>query len=218
MCWLGEYTDIVQNLPSLSSTCHRAKCASMAAKAQATIFVSLVSLRHSQSHCAYCATSGHCRKYAGIRPMIKLVSVLALLSAALLVACGGVSEDSERADTPAETQVAVTPAQQEASDPEPTSASGASPSPVQQEAAATPSQSGVATDVQSAIPSPEPKFDDDRVEGLVGEWENDLASIARVVECVERTLGLERPLRPVDFELKANQPAIVSCVKAEVGQ
>ena len=77
-----------------------------------------------------------------------------------------------------------------------------------------PSPAAVAT---SAAPIPEPGFDDDRVEGLVAEWEADLAAINRVADCVERELGLRRPLLPEDFALQANQPAIVSCVKREVG-
>lgn len=82
--------------------------------------------------------------------------------------------------------------------------------------------------VQPAIPAaavaspgvtanPEPAFDDARVERLVSEWESDLALIAQVAECVERELGLERPLLPEDFQLQAHQPAIVACIAREVG-
>ena len=57
---------------------------------------------------------------------------------------------------------------------------------------------------------------DDRVEGLVTEWENDLTPIRRLSECVEQALGLDRPLLPEDLQLQANQPAIVNCLRAEV--
>jgi len=68
-----------------------------------------------------------------------------------------------------------------------------------------------------ATAAPQTAFDDARVEGLVAEWETDLALIAQVADCVEQELGLERPLQPEDFQLQAHQPAIVACVAKEVG-
>ena len=140
-----------------------------------------------------------------------ILAILALLTFSL-IACGG-GEDGSQSESapvsvtsPARQQAAIAPAGQQ-----PT------PFPVQQASVATPSQSETISSVPTAAQTPQPSLDDERVEALVGEWESDLALIARVAECVERTLGLERPLRPEDFDLQANQPAILSCVKTEVG-
>ena len=136
--------------------------------------------------------------------MIKLIIVALGLLAGLLSACSSVADRPPEAATQA-----TDPAVQEAR-PLPASsgsqASGPGPS------AAEPSPAAAA-----ATPIPELGFDDARVEGLVAEWETDLAAINRVADCVERELGLQRPLLPEDFALQANQPAILSCVKREVG-
>ena len=82
----------------------------------------------------------------------------------------------------------------------------------------TPSESNGASVSSNETLSDQPTGnDDDRVESLVAEWEGDLASTKRVSECVEQALGLKRPLLPEDLQLQANQPAIVTCLKAEVG-
>ena len=135
--------------------------------------------------------------------MVKPISVTIVLLAAMLIACGGVADSPQSSAVPPSVPTPIV--------------GSVDPAPVQPEIAATASQSATNAPVSSATQSPQPSVDDDRVEGLVTEWETDLAPIGRVSECVERALGLERPLRPEDFELQANQPAIVSCVKAEVG-
>lgn len=158
--------------------------------------------------------------------MIRLVSVIVLLLAALLVACGGANDNAESIGTPDRPRYIpnVTPSR---SGTEGTSVFLPQPgtpamtqseaTPVQREGDTTPNQTGTTAPVSVTTQSPQQELDDDRVEGLVSEWESDLASVAKVVACVERTLGLERPLRPEDFDLQANQPAILACVKAEVG-
>ena len=135
--------------------------------------------------------------------MVRSFLVAIGLLAALLMGCGGVADSPQSSAVPPNVPTAT--------------AGGVDPAPVQPEIAATASHSETNAPVSSATQSSQPSVDDDRVEGLVTEWETDLAPIGRVSECVERTLGLDRPLRPEDFELQANQPAIVSCVKAEVG-
>ena len=158
--------------------------------------------------------------------MIKTISALGLLLAALLVACGGANDNAESIGTPDRPRYIpnVTPSRSgiegtrvflpQSGTPAMTQSEA---TPVQQEGATTPNQTGTTSSPPSTTQSPQQELDDDRVEGLVAEWESDLASVARVVECVKRTLGLERPLRPEDFDLQANQPAILACVKAEVG-
>ena len=134
-----------------------------------------------------------------VRPFLVAIGLLG----ALLVGCGGVAESPPPSAVPPNVPTAIV--------------GGIDPISVQPGIASTTSQSEMNSPVSSATQSSQPSVDDDRVEGLVTEWETDLAPINRVSECVERALGLERPLRPEDFELQANQPAIVSCVKAEVG-
>ena len=133
--------------------------------------------------------------------MIKLIIVALGLLAGLLSACSSVADRPPEAATQA-----TDPAVQEA---RPSPASSGSSGGVPGSNAAEPSP--------AAKPIPELGFDDDRVAGLVAEWETDLAAINRVADCVERELGLRRPLLPEDFALQAHQPAIVSCIKREVG-
>ena len=135
--------------------------------------------------------------------MVKPISVTIVLLAAMLIACGGVADNPQSSAVPPNIPTPI--------------ARGVDPDPVQPEIAATASHSATNAPVSSATQSSQPSVDDDRVEGLVTEWETDLAPIGRLSECVERALGLDRPLRPEDFQLQANQPAIVSCVRAEVG-
>ena len=136
--------------------------------------------------------------------MIKLIIVALGLLAVLLSAC------SSAADRPPEAaSQAAAPAVQEA---RPLPASSGSQASGSGSSAVAPNPAAA-----SATPSPQPGVDDERVEGLVAEWETDLAAINRIADCVERELGLERPLLPEDFALQANQPAIVSCIEREVG-
>ena len=135
--------------------------------------------------------------------MIKPISVTFGLLAALVIACGGVADSPQDISVPS---VELTPIVREVA-----------PAPVRQESETTPNQLEDTTTVPPATLAHQPSVDDDRVEGLVTEWETDLAPINRVSECVELTLGLDRPLRPEDFQLQANQPVILSCVKKEVG-
>lgn len=135
-----------------------------------------------------------------LKPILPTLALLALL----LTACGSA------ADNPPAPAVS-------------TQQSSAPAATVQQEppapAAAAPSSGETAapqTGLDPAAP-PAPDFDDARVEGLVAEWETDLSLIAQVAECVEQALGLERPLRPEDFQPQANQDAIVACIAQEVG-
>ena len=134
--------------------------------------------------------------------MVKAFLVAIGLLATLLMGCGGVADSPQSSAAPPNVPTAI--------------AGGVDPVPVQPGIASTASQSATNSPALSATLSSQPSVDDDRVEGLVTEWETDLAPIGRLSECVERALGLDRPLRPEDFELQANQPAIVSCVKAEV--
>ena len=134
--------------------------------------------------------------------MVKSILVVICLLTASLIGCGGVADNPQSSAEPPNVPTPIV--------------GGVDPAPVQPEIAAAASHSATNSPVLSATQSSQPSVDDDRVEGLVTEWETDLAPIGRVSECVERALGLDRPLRPEDFELQANQPAIVSCVKAEV--
>lgn len=135
--------------------------------------------------------------------MVKSTLAAIVLLTATLIACGGVSdgpqEESEHLTVPT---VAV---------------EEIGPTPVQPEVTSTASQSEKNSLVSPATQSSQTSADDDRVESLVAEWEGDLASTKRVTECVEQALGLKRPLLPEDLQLQANQPAIVTCLKAEVG-
>ena len=145
--------------------------------------------------------------------MIKPVSAALGLLALLLTACGSAADNPPAVNTPAAAEQPAAPA---------ATVQQNQPAPAVQPAApaaAVPS-SGEAVEAQTGLDpaaTPEPGFDDARVEGLVAEWETDLSLIAQVAECVEQALGLERPLQAEDFQLQANQPAIVACVAEEVG-
>ena len=145
--------------------------------------------------------------------MLKPILAALALFALGLTACGSAADNSPAAAVPAPASVAP--------------AAGESSVVAEPVAPAAPAAASVAQQTQPAVPAaaaspgatanPEPAFDDARVEGLVAEWETDLALIAQVAACVERELGLERPLQPEDFQLQAHQPAIVACVAKEVG-
>ena len=149
-----------------------------------------------------------------LKPILAALALLALG----LTACGSAADNPPAAPGPAAEPVSVAPAVAESS---------AAAEPVAPVAPLAPAIQPAAQQAQPAVPAaaaspgatvnPEPAFDDARVEGLVAEWETDLALIAQVAECVERELGLERPLQPEDFQLQAHQPAIVACVAKEVG-
>ena len=146
-----------------------------------------------------------------LKPILAALALLVLG----LTACGSAADNPPAAPAPAAAPAAVAPAVAEsAAAVEPV----APPAPAIQPAAQQ-DQPAVPADAASpgATANPEPAFDDARVEGLVAEWETDLALIAQVADCVERELGLERPLQPEDFQLQAHQPAIVACVAKEVG-
>lgn len=133
-----------------------------------------------------------------------ILAVLALLALGL-TACGSAADNPPVAVAPPAVEQSAAPA---------APAVPAAPAAVDP---AEPAAQPAAATSQSATANPEPGFDDARVEGLVAEWESDLALIAQVAECVERELGLERPLQPEDFQLQAHQPAIVACIAREVG-
>ena len=139
-----------------------------------------------------------------------ILATLALLTLGL-TACGSAADNS-----PAAEPVSVAPAVAEsAAAVEPVAPAAPAIQPaVQQGQPAVPAAAAASP---GATANHEPAFDDARVEGLVAEWETDLALIAQVAACVERELGLERPLQPEDFQLQAHQPAIVACVAKEVG-
>ena len=139
-----------------------------------------------------------------------ILAALALLTLGL-TACGSAADNS-----PAAEPVSVAPAVAEsAAAVEPVAPAAPAIQPaVQQGQPAVPAAAAASP---GATTNPEPAFDDARVEGLVAEWETDLALIAQVAACVEQELGLERPLQPEDFQLQAHQPAIVACVAKEVG-
>lgn len=147
-----------------------------------------------------------------------ILAALALLAFGL-TACGSAADNPPAAPAPAAEPVPVAPAAGESA----AAAEPVAPAEPQSPAAAPAAQQGppAGTAADAARPgataNPEPVFDDARVEGLVAEWETDLALIAQVAACVEQELGLERPLQPEDFQLQAHQPAIVACVAKEVG-
>ena len=144
-----------------------------------------------------------------LKPILATLALLALG----LTACGSAAENPPAAAVPAPAAepVSVAPAAAESSAAVPVAPQAPAIQPaVQQEQPAAAASPGAAA-------NPEPAFDDARVEGLVAEWETDLALIAQVAVCVEQELGLERPLQPEDFQLQAHQPAIVACVAKEVG-
>lgn len=144
-----------------------------------------------------------------LKPILATLALLALG----LTACGSAADNSPAAPAPAAEPAAVAPAVVESSaaaEPQ----VPAAPAAVQQAPPAVPAASAASP---GAAANPEHAFDDARVEGLVAEWETDLALIAQVAACVEQELGLERTLQPEDFQLQAHQPAIVACVAKEVG-
>ena len=145
--------------------------------------------------------------------MLKPVLATAGLLALLLTACGSVADNPPAPAMPAATEQSAAPAAAVQQEPPAPAAQPDSP------AAAVPGSGEAAAPQTGIAPAamPEPGFADDRVEGLVAEWETDLAPISRVAECVEQALGLERPLQAEDFQLQANQPAIVACIAKEVG-
>ena len=150
--------------------------------------------------------------------MLKPILAALALFALGLTACGSAADNSPAVPVPAAEPASVAPAVTESSAAEPVAPAepqepAALPA-VQQAQPAVPSADAASP---GAAANPEPAFDDAQVEGLVAEWETDLALIAQVAACVEQELGLERPLQPEDFQLQAHQPAIVACVAKEVG-
>lgn len=144
-----------------------------------------------------------------LKPILAALALLALG----LTACGSAAENPPAAAVPAPAAepVSIAPAAAESSAAVPVAPQAPAIQPaVQQEQPAAAASPG-------ATVAPQPAFDDARVEGLVAEWETNLALIAQVAACVEQELGLERPLQPEDFQLQAHQPAIVACVAKEVG-
>ena len=136
----------------------------------------------------------------GKRTLMKFFLSTLLLSTAMVIACGGVADSPDGAVSPPVSPAAV--------------AGEIDQTPVQQNLATESNQPETA----SAIPpAPQPGVDDGRADALVAEWEADLAPINLLAECIQQELGLGRPLLPEDLALQANQPAIVSCVKREVG-
>lgn len=138
-----------------------------------------------------------------LKPVLATLGLLALL----LTACGSAADNPPVPAMPAaSTEQSAAPAAAAQQEP---------PAP----ASAAPNSGETAAPQTGLDPaaSPAPDFDDARVEGLVAEWETDLSLIAQVAECVEQSLGLERPLRPEDFQPQANQDAIVACIAQEVG-
>ena len=132
--------------------------------------------------------------------MKPFLATLLLLSTVTVIACGGIADSPDAVVSPPVSPAAV--------------AGQIDQLPTQQSLANTPSQPETALDIPSP---PQPGVDDGRAEALVAEWEADLAPINRLAECIRQELGLGRPLLPEDLALQANQPAIVSCVKREVG-
>ena len=143
-----------------------------------------------------------------LKPILAALALLALG----LTACGSAADNSPAAAVPAPVSVAPAAGESSAAELVDPVAPAALPA-VQQGQPAVPA---VAASPGATV-APQPTFDDARVEGLVAEWESDLALIAQVAACVEQELGLERPLQPEDFQLQAHQPAIVACVAKEVG-
>ena len=142
--------------------------------------------------------------------MLKPILAVLALFALGLIACGSAA-DNPPAAAPQQSAAPAAPVPAAVVDP------AAPAAPAEQPAVAQPAVPAAAVASPGATANLEPGFDDARVEGLVAEWETDLALIAQVAECVERELGLERPLRPEDFQLQAHQPAIVACIAREVG-
>ena len=143
--------------------------------------------------------------------MLKPILAALALFALGLTACGSAADNPPAAPAPAAAPAATESSA--AADPVAPVEPGA-PAAAQQVQPPVPAAAAASP---GATANPEPAFDDARVEGLVAEWETDLALIAQVADCVEQELGLERPLQPEDFQLQAHQPAIVACVAKEVG-
>lgn len=141
--------------------------------------------------------------------MLKPILAVLALFALGLTACGSAADNPPAAVAPAAAEQSAAPAVPTA----PVAQAAVDPAAP----AAQPSAPAAAVANPGATANPETGFDDVRVEGLVAEWETDLALIAQVAECVEGELGLERPLLPEDFQLQAHQPAIVACIAREVG-
>lgn len=145
--------------------------------------------------------------------MLKPVLATLVLLALLLTACGSAADNPPAPAMPASaTEQSAAPAAAVQQEPP-------APADKQDAPAAAPNIGETAAPQTGAAPAapPAPDFDDARVEGLVAEWETDLSLIAQVADCVEQALGLERPLRPEDFQPQANQDAIVACIAKEVG-
>lgn len=148
--------------------------------------------------------------------MLKPILAALALFALGLTACGSAADNPPAAAVPAPASVAPAAGESSAAEPvDPVAPQAPAIQPAAQQV--QPPVPAVAAASPGATANPEPAFDDARVEGLVAEWETDLALIAQVAACVERELGLERPLQPEDFQLQAHQPAIVACVAKEVG-
>ena len=136
--------------------------------------------------------------------LARVVVVIVGLLLVTLIACGGVADAPENA--------ATIPVKADGSIGEATSNGRKQVSEGVTEISASPLEPRDNTPATQS-----PGVDDERVEALVAEWEKDLGPTKRVLECVEQALGLNRPLLPEDLQLQANQPAIVACLKAEVG-
>ncbi len=143
-----------------------------------------------------------------------LKPVLAALALLLLglTACGSAADNPPAPAMPAATEQSAPVATVQQEPPAPAAQQDAPAAAVPGTGEAVESQTGL-----DPAAMPEPDFADGRVEGLVAEWETDLAPISRVADCVEQALGLERPLQAEDFQLQANQPSIVACIAKEVG-
>ena len=149
--------------------------------------------------------------------MLKPILAALALFALGLTACGSAAENPPAAAVPAPAAVAPAAAESSAAAEPVAPAEPQAPAALPADQQAPPAVPSADAASPGATANPEPAFDDARVEGLVAEWETDLALIAQVAECVEQELGLERPLQPEDFQLQAHQPAIVACVAKEVG-
>ena len=142
--------------------------------------------------------------------LAKVVMVVVGFLSFTLIACGGVASAPEGTATPL-TQPDG-PIQEVASTEQNDASGGTIKTP------ASSLESNTDSVLSNETPTDQsPGVDDARVEALVAEWESDLTPIKSVSECVEQALGLNRPLLPEDLQLQANQPAIVTCLKAEVG-
>ena len=138
-----------------------------------------------------------------LKPVLATLGLLALL----LTACGSAADNPPAPAASTEQSAAPAAAIQQ------------EPPVAQQDAPAAAPNSGATAAPQNGLAPaapPAPDFDDARVEGLVAEWETDLELISRLASCVENALNLDRPLQPEDFQLQANQPAILACAEKEI--